>query len=589
MHNSRRQGLGLLISAVLVAAVGAAAPAQAVVETGSIAGRLTDNGSPVANAFVFVNGPSAANATTDSNGFYRLEDLQPGEEYRVAFSIGPGLVQFAQSKLSDPTATRYVVKAGVETIVNDSLLPRGSVAGRLVDSDGSPISGASVSLANPAAGSGPGATTNAFGNWRIDTAFAASYEVLFQKFEVGIYQNAFGKPAFDPAYRADLVTVAANTTTTVDDTALPRGDVLVRARDSLTGAPIGSFFAQIIPRQGSTETGAALLEGVQAGNRTVTVFAERHHSRTATVAVTGGGRAEVTVDLVPVSGLQMTAVDAVTGAPVPGVCIQLLTITDGTVDAECDDVTDEQGRLSRDFLDAGTYQVFAAPVGAAGYGAQWVGANGGTGRQLHAKSITLTAGQTKSLTIKMDRAGTITGRVTKPDGQPAVSAVVGLVQGGFPIGGGAPVTTRTDENGVYTIDFAGPYDWPLSFAQDNLQFAGQIANRHLAQAVHVTSGATTTYNYRFKAGTAVTATVVGLADSGQMLVAHNAFTGDVMGWATGDFSQPLHLSVLGPQFVKFRVITFTGSDVWEGGEGFADARLFFIPGSGSRSVTLTFG
>jgi hypothetical protein len=57
------------------------------------------------------------------------------------------------------------------------------------------------------------------------------------------------------------VTITANSTTTVNDTALPRGDVLFRARDSLTGTPINSFFAELLPRNGSTETttGSGLL------------------------------------------------------------------------------------------------------------------------------------------------------------------------------------------------------------------------------------------------------------------------------------------------------------------------------------------
>ncbi|GIH06143.1 hypothetical protein Rhe02_42100 [Rhizocola hellebori] len=586
MRKFRLPRLGLLISGLMMVAVGAAAPAQAVADTGSIAGHLTDNGSPVVHAFVTVYGPSAVTTTTDVNGFYRAEGLQPGPEYRVTFSMAPGLTQFAQSKLTDPTATRYTVTAGAETIVDDSLLPRGSATGRFVDSDGSPIAGASVTLNHIGGSSGPGTTTDANGFWTIGSAFAASYEVLFQKYELGIYQLAFGKPAFDPGYRADPVTVTANTTTTVNDTALPRGDVLVHARDSLTGAPVNSFYAEIFPRSGSTETGTLLIQSVQAGTRNLNIFGEGHHSRSATVAVTGGAQAEVTVDLVPASALEVTAVDAATGAPVPGVCIQLTTLTDGTIDSECDEPTDEQGHLTRTFLEAGTYQVFAAPVNAPGYGAQWVGPHGGTGRQLQAKSITLSAGQTKSLTIKMDRAGTITGRVTKPDGQPAASARVGLVQGGYPICCGGPVTTSTDENGFYTIDFAGPYDWPLSFVQDNLQFAGHTANRHLAQTVRVRAGATTTYDYRFKAGTAVTATVLGR--SGDTLVAHNAFTGDTTGWSFGDLSEPQHLSLLGPQFVKFRATGVDG-EAWFGGDSFADASIFFIPGSGSKSITLNFG
>jgi hypothetical protein len=51
-------------------------------------------------------------------------------------------------------------------------------------------------------GSGPGSITDANGFWHVDSAFVSPYEVLFQKAELGIHQLAFGKPAFDPAYKA---------------------------------------------------------------------------------------------------------------------------------------------------------------------------------------------------------------------------------------------------------------------------------------------------------------------------------------------------------------------------------------------------
>src|SRR5687767_6639811 len=57
--------------------------------SGSLIGRVTRNGQPVAGATVGVtvpdpNGNKTINAITDSNGFYRFDDLKPGRHMIIA-------------------------------------------------------------------------------------------------------------------------------------------------------------------------------------------------------------------------------------------------------------------------------------------------------------------------------------------------------------------------------------------------------------------------------------------------------------------------------------------------------------------------
>lgn len=141
-------------------------------------------------------------------------------------------------------------------------------------------------------------------------------------------------------------------------------------------------------------------------------------------------------------------------------------------------------------------------------------------------------------------------------------------------------------DGRYTIDWLGPYQWPLLFwGKDHApQWSGGVANRYLAQTVKVTSGAGATYNYQLKRGTEVKVVITNNPNGGFAGV-YNANTGDIMGlgWAD-DLTQGATFWVLGPQSVKIR-IEGQGNGGWYGGADFAHAKTVFIPARGSKTVT----
>src|SRR5690606_34625219 len=193
------------------------------------------------------------------------------------------------------------------------------------------------------------------------------------------------------------------------------------------------------------------------------------------------------------------------------------------------------GHVTVEIDRGGTYQFLAWPRDAEGYGAQWVGHHGGTGFQLAAARVTVAEGGVASApVVRMDPAGTITGTVTLPDGTPATSGSVRIGNDPFNVGGGlggVPI----DEQGHYTIDGLGPYEWPLLFEVFGhaAQWSGGSPDRHPADRVAVVAGATTTYDQQLDQGTEVTVSI-DLGDA--FLVARNARTGDRVGvwFAAGD-------------------------------------------------------
>lgn len=572
---------------LLVTALGVAgAPAQANAVTGVLSGRVvTDSGDPAADIRVTAQSTDGASqfGRTGADGSYRFDAVEPGQ-YILAVSPRDGVTQYAHGKGFSFQADKFEVKAGEETVVNETLLPRGNVAGRLVEVDGSPIVNTYTSVRFLDGEASAFMPIAADGTWSVDGMPAGRYEVHFFKGDGTIQQAAFGKVG---KAQPDVITVAANATTTVNDTVVARTSIRVTATNALTGAAVTSFSVSVGPRYGFTENGELVVDGIQIGTYDMFVHAEGYLSSNTEVTLTAEGQQHLAVALTPESAIAVKVVDAATGAPIPGFCVGAFNRERAYVgDGLCGEQTDDEGNLKVGRLEAGTYQLFATPGYGMppGYGAQWVGANGGTGRQLHAKSFTLAVGQTITGTvIKLDRAGTITGRVSTPDGGlPRFGSV--NVLSGHPISGsglGVPV----NEDGTYTLDFLGPYDWPLLFeaADQASQWSGHVGDRLFARTVKVNSGATATFDFRFRAG--VNVIVKGRPLFDQILL-YNAVTGDIMGAAHGFMKDDISELMVGPQLVKLQVWPSPGDPFWVGGSDFAHAKVYWIPGSGSKTIIL---
>jgi hypothetical protein len=216
--------------------------------------------------------------------------------------------------------------------------------------------------------------------------------------------------------------------------------------------------------------------------------------------------------------------------------------------------SDAEGRVTVGSLRKGPYNLFVKPYPGSGYGAQWVGSNGGTGDPAQARVVNVDPiADAVVPPIKLDRAGTITGVVTSAaTRQPVTSGYVSLSAWGR-VGPG--FGTDIDASGHYSLDWLGPYEWPLVFTNDHhaRQWSGGVADRRDARQIRVQAGRTTTYNQALKVGTVWTGSVMDAAGNPVAISfdAYNAATGDQMGG--GESSGGTYRTlILGPQTIKIK-------------------------------------
>lgn len=494
---------------------------------------LTAGGQPAENvsvAYDLKSGSGYASTSTDAAGNYRIDNLAPGQ-YEVSFTLpDSGAAMYHPHVLGMDNAQLVTVVADQVLDVDETLFPTGAIAGRLTRSNGTTgVANASV-MAYYALYQGVSGVTDGSGNYRIEPVFTGSYRVNFSDYETGAFdQWATGKLSYETA---NTFSVTSGATTTVNDKLLATGSVKVTAKDAVTGAAISSFDAGVLYRYGSTVNGTVTLAEVPVGTHPLRVSAQGYAASdgVVNVTVTAGQQATAAVTLNRVASVQGKVVNAA-GTPVAGVCVAPITVGSYGLPEGCGYETDAAGNyLVPLWNGAGSYNLFAIPDGNGPYGAQWVGATGGTGDPRQAAVITAADGQWVSApTIKLDRKGTVTGVVTSDSGQPVEWGSVGVYSPHPGLGGGYG-HVAIDEEGRYSTDFLGPYNWALIFAAEGhaIQWSGGATNRFSATTVKVTSDVTTTYNYQMKVGSLVKGKIKladGSSPDGRFMVAH-AVTGE---------------------------------------------------------------
>ncbi|MDI1462928.1 carboxypeptidase-like regulatory domain-containing protein [Catellatospora sp. KI3] len=552
--------------------------------TGTITGTFTDQaGDPVASVPVYAESDlgTGAAATTGSDGAYTLAVL-PGS-YRIAFESVPGNRQYAVGTADQGSATVYPVAAGQNVVVDDTALPTGRVAGRFTERDGTGIADVQVQVYSSF---GPNfvTTTDHNGEFHLDQVFAGVYRVRFDHYERNFFQFYPGK--LEDQY-ADAITVTAGQTTTTDDTLLPTGSVHFTVTDALTGAPIAAFGAGTWFTSVEGTGGSLTIDGVSVGNQRVYASAAGYlSSGEVRVTVTEGVVAEVAIALTPTAKIAATVVDARTGAPVEGFCV-LATKQDETMFLDRCTRSDSDGHVLVDYLRAGSYQLFAYgnlyEEQRSPYGAQWVTADGGTGNQSLAAWVTVTAGQTTTgPVIKLDRRGTITGTIKGVGGAAVTSSAVTFGNFHYHSGDG-PITIAANADGAYTVDFLGPYHWPLRFVARDYptQWSGNAPTRPSAAKIKVWADRSVTYDIQLVQG--ATLTVDG-PERG-WYVAYNASNGETVGACNTITAHSCQMRVLGPQNARFKV--WGDQDWWYGGTDITDATPVKIPATGTKTVTIT--
>lgn len=560
--------------------------------TGILTGELrTAAGDPLDAVYVSAydeeNGEWAG-GMTDADGRYRFH-ARPGR-YVVSFqpNYDSSQEQYIPGKLDTVDAARFEVRAGEETIANDTALPVGSLSGKFIDQAGQPVSGVEVSLYTSRQSYALYAgRTNANGVFRVSTLLAGTYQVGFEDGDRVQYFR--GKLRIEDA---DPVVVHGGESTQITEKRLGTGSVRITAVDAVTGAPVPNFCVS-----GECGSGTVTISDLPRGKHELYMYIPdgTYHSKDLGVWVGAGKVTERTVKLRPAAVITATVVDSDTGRPVADVCLAAFRAREASLIDGYGNCSDRNGRVRVGSLNPGDYRLFVDPLNPT-YGRQWVGPNGGTGDEREAAVVTATAGQTVAgPQIKLDRAGTITGRVTDAStGEPIEHAWVSVLTGHPGVGVSDAIT---DADGRYTLERLGPYQWPVEthavrFAS---QWSGGAPSRYTATPISVTAGGSTTYDVALTAGTAVSGTFTnaeGIPFENGYVLARNAETGDIAGavWMTdGQFT----MRVTGPQRIYFTYnVTFQDGRFFDGRytvtnpDGTKTAPRFRVPASGSLSVDL---
>jgi hypothetical protein len=187
-----------------------------------ITGRLTDNGQPVPDAIVTIYDTdynSITSGYTSYEGDFSFPDVPPGT-YKVRFTLMAGWVtQWAHQAWDFESAQTYTVAEGQGVEIAEELAPHGQISGHLTAADGSPVSGPYVTATSVDGRIRVGTNGDADGGYTLPFVPAGDYLVSFQPYGPdGPAQYAYQKTR---AEDADVITVAANTSVTVDDQALP--------------------------------------------------------------------------------------------------------------------------------------------------------------------------------------------------------------------------------------------------------------------------------------------------------------------------------------------------------------------------------
>ncbi|MET7422417.1 carboxypeptidase regulatory-like domain-containing protein [Dactylosporangium sp. NPDC005555] len=596
--------------------VSVAAGATAVVDeqllaTGRVAGTLRNADGSAAQAYVQAYTAEGQNYVGSTgvapDGTFGL-DL-PSGAYKIQFYVRSSFYQWNGGKLTFDSAAPIQVTAGSTIPLTETVVQTGSIAGRLTNADGTPASGVGVAAERAEYDGIPtrSATTDIDGRYRMDDAVPGDWLVSFSG-PRWISQYAHGTLDRDAAAR---IAVTSGQVSTVDEQFLPQGTVRIVAHDATSGAPLSHFCAYANANtnlSGCTDGTEIILADVPAVAWSFAVNINDHQhfeERDATVTVTGGQTTTIDVALRRGATLTVPMVKRADGTTAEG-CAQAAKVgvqypyfgghPDYITSYACSDWFEPQipGTVVLGPLDAGTYQLFADPRDDA-LGSQWVGATGGTGDRGAAAQVTLAEGDQVTVpVVRLDRAGTIRGKVTDlATGAPVAGVCVSVTARapGFS-GDGCPVATAGD--GTYVMPGVGPYAWPVQFSSHDYQWrwSGNAVSRPEATPVTVRAGKNVTANAKMRTGGG---TITGafrdpaghLLDGG--VSAYNAVTGEAVSIGGQSYADtPYVLANLAPQQqVKLQWSTVDGHRGWVGGTSFASATPFQIKNNKTLTVNVT--
>jgi len=531
---------GFALILPIVGAVTASAQSGGVL-SGLVTARFT--GQPVPGACVAIFDDQQAEVAAgcaDGTGHYELSVDQP-DSYRVrATGDGYGATWYAQDSLSGDardfaSASSVYVWGAIALDVGLRPPGIGVLRGRITDL-GEPVAGAVVFVQDMDFGRSsrpPTVTTGADGLYEFRDLWPGHWTL-------GMVTNGGYAQQFHHQKKAeadaDLIVVAGDQDTVVDEELIPSGIVDLTVLDDSTGVPLTAFCGAVHGGTGYECTSNGRWRyPVTTGTYGLSVYPPQSHFPTTVfgVVVRPGEVTSMVSRVRPGMAVRSTVRDAVTGNPVVSTCVIAVAvdapaIQDRDNSSSC---TDGLGVLTIGPMEEETFRLFVRP--AEPHGMQWVGRRGGTGDQEEALSLRPRLGIVTELPdIRLDRAGAVVGTLrSELTGQPARDVCV------FPHATERAVLGQdcTDQDGRYRIDGLGPYRWPLLFADKSgihgWRWSGNQPNRWTAKRVKVTSGRDATANERlpYAANVAGVAVVKNVGSAIVDVSPRDAYTGDYAG------------------------------------------------------------
>jgi protocatechuate 3,4-dioxygenase beta subunit len=470
---------------------------EVVAPHGSVAGQITTNaGAIVPGAYVGLvqlSGLPLANVLADQDGRYTFPYVTAG---RYDLTVGAATTgaprQWAHGHRIRTEADHISVTAGQTSTVDERLLPLGRIRGTFSGTAGPLASVPVQAISQTSAAESVFTSTHADGNYSL-LAYPGTYLV---KYSVPGSMDQWADQQ-EAKWRADVVTVVADTDVVLDQQALPTGrisgHVLDPAGNPVAGAGVdltdpttdrefqattaadGSWFQTVWP--------GTYLVNYATSTQSQWANGQTSPNTAAPVTVTAGGQTVLKESLKIQGSLSVTALDAATGTAVSSFCAETSSpiflsacTSDGTA------VIPEIG--------AGTYAVTVSD-----------------GDHLNSvvNGVQVVSGQASSASARLQHGATITVDLTDAaSGSPIDSSVCvhGLPDdrvpepGGF-IGecldGSSNVVTMTDVKPGSYVFFASVFDgvhgaqWVGPHGGVGLQTAARVVTIHYgdSQQIHI--------------------------------------------------------------------------------------------------------